>query len=159
LYGGLYKIREDGEGREKIGRVASSVFGTASPDGQWLSSIGENNSEIALYSTSGGPSRRIFPYSPTSRLRWSIDGKRAYLSIQYGAASAFAIGRTYVLPLAKDSLLPLIPSGGFRTEADLAAVPGVEIIPHGDLALGASPGVYAFSRVTTTRNLYRIPLE
>ena len=29
----------------------------------------------------------------------------------------------------------------------------------GDLALGPSPSVYAFSRITTTRNLYRIPLE
>ena len=80
-------------------------------------------------------------------------------SIQVRPASAFAVGRTYVLPLARDSVLPRIPPGGFRTEAEIAALPGVEVLPYGDLVLGPSPSVYAFSRVTTTRNLYRIPLQ
>jgi hypothetical protein len=92
-------------------------------------------------------------------MRWTLDGTRAYLSIQYGQASAFGTGRTYVLPLAKGSVLPAIPDGGFRDEQQLAAAPGVEILPYGDVSLADSPGVYAFSRVTTTRNLYRIPLR
>jgi hypothetical protein len=45
-----------------------------------------------------------------------------------------------------------------RSEAEITALPGVEMIPHGDIVLGPSPGTYAFSRETVTRNLYRIPL-
>jgi hypothetical protein len=52
-----------------------------------------------------------------------------------------------------------MPAGGFQTEAEIAALPGVEMLPYGDPALGSSPGVYAFSRITTTRHLYRIPLR
>ncbi len=155
----LYRSDENGAGRKKIGRAYGTVFGTVSPDGEWLSGIGNENRKMIVYSTSGQPSRAIFPYSQTSRLRWSLNGRSAYLSIQYGQASAFAVGRTYVLPLTKGSFLPSIPSGGFRTEAELASVPGVEIIPHADLALGPTPSVYAYSRITTTRNLYRIPLQ
>ena len=87
-----------------------------------------------------------------------MNGQRAYLSIQYGQSSAFGIGRTYVLPLAKDSVLPVLPAGGFRTEAEILTLPGVEVLDHGDVSLGSSAGVYAFSRMTT-RNLYRIPLR
>jgi len=61
--------------------------------------------------------------------------------------------------LAKGSVLPAIPDGGFRDEQQLAAAPGVEILPYGDVTLASAPGVYAFSRITTTRNLFRIPLR
>jgi hypothetical protein len=101
----------------------------------------------------------VFPAQLSSRLRWAADGRHVYLSLQYGQASAFAVGRTYALPLAPGSVLPPMPPGGYQTEADIAAVPGVQIHPHGDFAPGSSPSNYAFSRVTTTRNLYRIPIE
>lgn len=156
--GYLGRIRENGENRAQIAEVSGFAFGTVSPDGEWLSSIAAGNAAVSVYSTSGQPSVRVFPYSQTSRLRWSVDGKYVYFSIQYGAASAFAVGHTYVLPLLRDSVLPNIPAGGFRNEAEIAALPGVEVIPYGDVAPGPSPSVYAFSRVTTTRNLYRIPL-
>jgi serine/threonine protein kinase/Tol biopolymer transport system component len=157
--GVLYRIRENGDGRAKIMQVNSTVFGTVSPDGEWLSSVGLSNSDVRAFSTSGRSSVPILPYSQTTRLRWSPDGKRVYLSLQDGQASSFGVGRTYVLPLAEGSMLPRIPPGGFRTEAEIAALPGAEVIPYGDVAPGPSPSVYAFSRITTTRNLYRIPLE
>ena len=81
-----------------------------------------------------------------------------FLSIQIGEASGFAIGRTYAFPLEAGFVPPRIPNGGFRTEAELAKVPGVQVFPHGDFAAGPSPEIYAFSRETVTRNLYRIPL-
>jgi Tol biopolymer transport system component len=155
----LYRSQENGERREKIGQAFGAVFGTVSPDGEWLSGIGNENRKMVVYSTRGQPSRAIFPNSQASRLRWSWDGRSAYLSIQYAQASAFAAGRTYVLPLTKGTVFPPIPTGGFGTEAELASLPGVEIIAHGDLALGPTPSVYAYSRITTTRNLYRIPLH
>lgn len=159
LAGTLYRIREDGTGRETIGDVANNVVGSVSPDGEWLTGFGARDSPLMLFSTSGRASRPMWSSAGISRLRWSLDGSQAYLSIQATQQSAFAIGRTYVLPLAQGSALPAVPPGGFATEADIAAVPGVEMLPHGDVALGPSPSVYAFSRVTTTRNLYRIPLR
>lgn len=107
-------------------------------------------------STAGGPPLPILP--GVGRLRWSPDGSRVYIAVQYENASAFGSGRTYVVPLAHRSVLPPAPAGGFKSEAELAAVPGVEILPYGDVAPGPTPGTYAFSRTTTTRNLYRIPL-
>ena len=157
--GTLYRISEDGTGREKIGQTSTNVVGTVSPDGGWLSARGPNDSPLMLYSTSGQPARPVWSSRAISRVRWSLNGSRAYLSIQEAQQSAFALGRTYVLPLSPGSVLPPLPPGGFRTEADIAALPGVEVLPHGDVALGPSPSVYAFSRITSTRNLYRIPLH
>jgi Tol biopolymer transport system component len=157
--GVMYRIKENGEGRERIGPAFGIVFGPVSPDGEWLSTSGRDNAEIVLYSTRGQLVRPLFPRSQTLRMRWSPDGKRSYMSVQYGQASAFAFGRTYVVPLASGSVLPEIPPGGFKSESELAALPGVEILPYGDVAVGSSPSTYVFSRVTTTRNLYRIPLD
>lgn len=158
--GVLSRIREDGEGRATIAPLSGSVFGSVSPDGEWISSVGRGSgSETSLYSTRRDMAQPFFPSSQSARLRWSPDGKWAYMSIQYGQAAGFGVGRTYLLPLAPGTVLPKIPPGGFRTEADVAAVPGVRVLPHGDVALGSSPSVYVYSRVTTTRNLYRIPLE
>ncbi len=76
----------------------------------------------------------------------------------YGQASAFGTGRTYVLPTVPGSSLPLVPTGGYANEAALAAVPGAEILPYGDVGAGASPDTYVFSKITPTRNLFRITI-
>lgn len=55
-------------------------------------------------------------------------------------------------------MLPQMPSGGFRTEEQIAALPGVTMIPHGDLGPGTSPNVYVFSQTTVLSNIWRIPL-
>jgi hypothetical protein len=54
--------------------------------------------------------------------------------------------------------LPNIPPGGFRSEAAIAALAGVRVIDLAEVAPGPSPDIYAFSRQTVQRNLYRIPL-
>ncbi len=88
------------------------------------------------------------------------DGKRVLLSIQLGQGpSAFGFGRTYALPLDARSTLPRMPPGGFKSDAEIAAVPGVEIIPFGDVHFSSTPGVHAFSKIRVTRNLFRIPLR
>jgi hypothetical protein len=55
-------------------------------------------------------------------------------------------------------MLPQMPAQGFQSEAEVAAVPGVEVIPYGDVGPGSSPEIYVFSRENVSRNLYRIPL-
>ena len=56
-------------------------------------------------------------------------------------------------------MLPDIPAGGFRSQEEMAKFPGVRVIDAYDIALGPTPEVYAFSRETTQRNLYRIPIQ
>jgi len=70
-----------------------------------------------------------------------------------------ATGRTYVLPTKPGTPFANLPPGGFRSSAELAAVPGVHIIEAADVAPGPSPDVYVFSRENVQRNLYRIPLR
>ena len=91
-------------------------------------------------------------------LRWQPDKKFVYLSVLRGMNLAGAVGRTYVLPLPPGKILPNIPPGGFRSEAEIAALAGVRVIDLADVAPGPSPDIYAFSRQTVQRNLYRIPL-
>jgi Tol biopolymer transport system component len=152
----IFRIRPDGTGRRKVFEDAATVFGSVSPDGRWLSTMG-GASVVTVRSTVDGTTVPVLS-AHTGRIRWSADGTRVYISVQEGEASSFARGRTYVLPLPKGSVLPNLPPGGFRSEAELAAVPGVEVLPYGDVGSGPSPTAYAFSRTTATRNLYRIPL-
>jgi len=152
----FYRVGLDGSNRRRTIKVPSFVLGTFSPDGQWVSSISSDASQMSLLSATGAIP--VLPSAESSRIRWTPDGRRAYLSIQYGQASAFGVGRTYILPVAANAVLPNIPPGGFPDETAVATAPGAESIPYGDVSVGSATGVYAFSRVTTTRNLYRIPL-
>jgi len=162
----LFRVDASGTARSKISPfgVHPTVGGT-SPDGEWLSGFGTAvvNRDMWLFSTTGrhAPVRflKTAGTAGMGRLRWRPDGRRAAFSVASTNASAFGMGRTYVIPLRDGSMLPDIPAGGFGSEAEIAALPGVEVIPFGDVMLGRSPGTYAFSRETVTRNLYRIPLR
>ena len=135
---------------------AGYVLGLVSPDGSWLSTL--HDSDVVALPTGGGAAVPVLREA-VARLRWSPDGSRALLQVQSAEASAFGSGRTYVLPLDAGSVLPRVPRGGFQNETEIAAVPGVEILPYADLAFSPAPGVYAFSKIVTTRNLYRVPLR
>ena len=154
---GLVTMNEDGTALDEVAVPVPSVLGTVSPSGEWLSISGQGG--MRLYSLRQKTEKIFFNGLDSARARWSPDGSRMYVSIQYGAASAFGDGRTYVIPLAPATELPDIPEGGFAGEAQVAAVPGVQVLPYGDVVLGATETGYAFSRMSTTRNLYRIPIS
>jgi Tol biopolymer transport system component len=154
----LTRVHEDGTGQTAVAPSVHYVLGNSSPDGRWVS-IFEPPSSLRLYSSEGGPTIPILSPAAVSRIRWSRDGSRLYLSLQLGETSAFGAGKTYVIPLSNGALLPPMPSGGFHSEEELAAIPGVTILPYGDVAPGPTSDVYVFSRTTTTRNLYRIPVS
>jgi Tol biopolymer transport system component len=153
----LTRVHEDGTGRTDVAPSVYYVLGNASPDGHWVS-IWEPPSSLRLYSSLGEPPIPILSPAAVSRIRWSPDGSRLYLSLQLGEPSAFAVGRTYVIPLSNGAVLPAMPPGGFHSEEELAAIPGVQILPYGDVAPGPTADVYVFSQTSTTRNLYRIPV-
>jgi Tol biopolymer transport system component len=148
---GLWRIHEDGSAPLPLNTRATNL-GTTSPDGRWISGVkgagAGTNRGTWLFSLSGADP--VLFLKVGGRLRWAPDGSRLYVS---------SLDQTYVLPLASGSMLPPIPSGGFRTYEEIAAVHGVEIIPHGDVGPGPSANVYVFSRVTVVRNIFQIPIR
>lgn len=157
----LYVIGEDGTGHRKLRAESIEEIHSASPDGRWVSGYGAIPGQEGLdlelaYPTAGGTPVGIC--SPPCRPRWAPDGEYLYLSWPGGYRSLRAVGHTYVLPTRPETMLPDLPPAGFRSEAELAAVPGVRVIDAADVGAGPSPDVYVFSRETVQRNLYRIPL-
>ncbi len=73
------------------------------------------------------------------------------------SAGPIADNRTYVVPLRPGRILPAIPPGGFRSEQEIARLPGAYAI-EATGAPGPSRDVYAIARRTVQRNLYRIPI-
>ena len=155
----IYRVADTGGERHQIAEITGNVLGTISPDGKRISGNAPDGKGFmaTLFSTEGQAPVPVI--SSTVRVRWPPDGSRLALSFQHGNVSAFAVGRTYVFPLARGRVLPDIPAAGFASEAEIAAALGVEVLPHGDMALGPSPDVYVYSRLAATRNIYRIPLR
>ncbi len=88
---------------------------------------------------------------------WSDDGRLMFMMLQSSVGDA-PNGRTYAVPLAPGKLFPPIPPGGFRSQDEIAKLPGVRSIDSIDVTPGPNPDMYAFTRRTVQRNLYRIPL-
>ena len=92
------------------------------------------------------------PTVPAELASWSPDGGLIFISLPAAPMVSIQIGRTYVVPLAPGKMFPTLPA------ADLAKLPGVRVIDAFDAVPGPTPDVYAFSRATVQRNLYRIPI-
>jgi hypothetical protein len=60
--------------------------------------------------------------------------------------------------LKPGQMLPALPASGIRTEKDVAALPGARPIPQREAFAGPNPSLYAFTRVATQRNIYRVPV-
>jgi hypothetical protein len=78
---------------------------------------------------------------------WSPDGKFLYLNFQ---------GSIYAIPLRPGQMLPPIPPSGFRSKEDVAALPGAQLIPQQGAFPGPNPSIYAFTKISTHRNIYRV---
>ncbi len=150
----LYRVREDGTDLRKAIAHPAEILGV-SLDGRSLVAWADGEG-ATVYPLDGGAPVRI--WGSSLRLRWSSDGRSLFMSISSAAGTLNSAGRTYVVPLKPGRLLPDIPAGGFQTEAEIAGLPGVQIIEAADVAPGPTASVYALSRETTQRNLYRIPI-
>ena len=61
---------------------------------------------------------------------------------------------SYLIPVTQDNGLPKIPSAPIKRVED---IPNAKKIPW-DVGSALTPSVYAYTRESTRRNLYRIPL-
>jgi serine/threonine protein kinase len=150
----VYRMKEDGTGRQKIVSTPIMALNNVSPDGRWVVSYAPVSGEavtmaVQAYPTDGGPAVRVCNQCKVS---WSRDGRRWYLSVPWNE------GRTYVIALGDGQSWPDLPPGGIRSRADLDKLSIVETIEQVRVAPGGAAGTYAFVRTTIQRNLYRIPL-
>ncbi len=164
--GFAYRVENDGSGKRKVLDHPIDEIRGVSPDGKWLAvwSIdanvkGEGSKQGAdlAYPLSGGDPIRIT--GQDSKLTWSPNRKLLFANVTYSGTSSGGAGKTYVFPLSGGKMLPDTPPGGFRSEEEMAKYPGVRVLDSADVAPGPTPDVYAFSKETTQRNLFRIPLK
>jgi eukaryotic-like serine/threonine-protein kinase len=155
----LYRIEEDGTGVQKLPPHPVAFIYDASPDGKALALWQEDavfvhrldgSGETLICSdcgTAGEENRGVTP----PLVSWSPDGKFFYLHS--------AINRqTYAIALRAGDIVPSFPKSGTRSIVDAAKAVGAQAIAQPRAFGGANPSVYAFPRVTSHRNIYRIPV-
>ena len=153
--GFIYRVRPDGKGMRKALEQAVDPLWSASRDGRWIRAwvAQPDNGSAAEQALplDGGP-----PVLTGAKIGWSRDSRSVTISSNVG--KGVRQGRTYIVPLPPGQMFPPIPQGGFRSEEEVARLPGARNIDIVDAVPGPSPDVYAFYRGTTQRNLYRIPI-
>ena len=127
-----------------------------SRDGQWLVGSsplpGNEASVLQAFPLAGGPAVQVGGVG----LDWNWSPAGNSLSISGGPVGA---NRSYLIPLTPGEALPRVPAGGFRSEEEIAELPGARKIDVSAAVPGSSPDVYAFYRGTTQRNLFRVSLH
>jgi hypothetical protein len=153
----LCRISRNGEIMSKLMTEPMLPRGGISPDGR---SLAARVIRPAGYTTllspldDGGPIEIAPAGALDYYLNWSGDGRVVFLSIPSSQSSD--LGQSYVVPLKPGKFLPPIPPGGFRSEKEIARLPGAQRIESLDIAPGAASGSYAFVRGTLLRNLFRV---
>jgi serine/threonine protein kinase len=155
----LQRIKPDGTGLQKVIPDQVTFLYDISPDGKWLATwVG---SDVKAYPSTGGSpipicaacagagaeDRGITP----PLVSWSRDGKLVYL---YSEETR----QTYVVPLQPGHVLPLLPPSGFSYGAAGPGVSGARAILQERAFMSPDPSIYAYPRVATHRNIYRIPV-
>jgi hypothetical protein len=152
-----YRVHQDGTGLRKVIEQPIANLHSISRDGRWLVARfpgAAGPSIVAVPLGGGSPVRIAVGDASQGNLKWSADGRSIFISVLPGLTS----GHTYAVPLMLGQMFPPIPPGGFRSEAAIAMLAGARFIDGGDVAPGQTLDVYAFSRLTVQRNLYRIPI-
>jgi len=166
--GYLYQMKEDGTGKEKV-TLDPVIYPIAiSPYGQWVVAWvawqgGETTQALVAYPMGGGPKKLICsacqvsgPRNPGGpMLSWSRDQRALYFKSILGGINR----NTFMIPLRSGEPLPDFSGSGAQSDRDLLAFPGTRVIQEEDVFPGSSPLVYAFTRKTTRRNLYKIPVH
>ena len=160
----IYRINEDGSGLQK--KISKPIFLplAVSPDGRWVGVMDANAwGTLDVYPAGGGPPVRVCdtcspPQGPDPMpfaMSWTPDGRFVYLKF----ADESQGGPTYAIPLKAGQGLPPIPASGFPSKEAVAAVPGARLVSTETIYPGPHPSMYAFTKLTTQRNIYRVPVQ
>jgi serine/threonine protein kinase/WD40 repeat protein len=148
----LYRTKSDGTDRRRVSD--SEIFDPygVSHDGRWILTQTrgpdrEHPYSVAAFSTNGGRPVPVCLFLCTSI--WDRTGKSLYIQDPESQS-------VYALPLLHNGL-PSIPPSGISSREELAKMK-MPIVAPGVFESGGTPSQYAYTRRTTRRNLYRIPL-
>jgi hypothetical protein len=162
--GFVYRVRADGRGLRKAFEQPVLLLKALSHDGRWLVGWsprpdGEGMATQA-FALVGGPEhvgpQHVGIWNGGASIEWTWSPGGNVLSVSAGPVG---VNRSYLIPLTPGEALPPVPAGGFRSEDEVARLPGARRIDALTVVPAPSPDVYAFSRVTSQRNLYRIPVQ
>jgi Tol biopolymer transport system component len=165
----VYRMRSDGTGQERIIPDPVIYLLGVSPDGQWaVAWVARKDKEgrqaVVAYPIDGGASRLICSscdaddsyYQAASLLSWAPDQRFLYLRSKLAGMDSV---RTFSLPLQPGAALPKLPAAGITSEDELLASLGGKVVDRRAVYPGSDPSTYAFTRVTTQRNIYRLQLN
>ena len=152
--GFLNSVRQDGTGLRKASELPVVGLFTAHPSHKWLLVGMPAAGGQTIIPTGGGAPIRMH-VGPSNLLRWTGDGKYLFVTGLNDRAR-----NAYVLPISPGEVVPrsLANITKFPSEAELAKLPGVRTLSVADVVPSSTADVYAFTRGTTHRNLYRIPV-
>jgi DNA-binding winged helix-turn-helix (wHTH) protein/Tol biopolymer transport system component len=152
----LYSVGPNETAPREIDPEPSAEFSRISPRGDWLLSGADSGAVIARPTKGGSPIR----ICSSCGAGWGSGSK--FLYIRFRKVGEMAGGKTIVIGLPADKELPMLPPSGLKSAED---VKGVNVVAEIDMtgktvfAPGPDPSVYAYSRMTVQRNLFRIPLK
>ena len=160
----IYVYVMDPQGRSRRKALPQPVAGLAavSPDGRWLVvtdriAFGGDRAPIVVYPLGGDASSRM-PICGACFVDWVLQGR--YLSVRFSGSSDAEQRTTYLVPIVPGEFLPAVfRQGRLITETELAAAPGVRTVLRGDVTFGSDPDTYVYPKLTSHRNLFRIPLD
>ena len=150
----LYRSKPDGTERRRISETPILDSYGVSYDGRWALGVTRGLDRTRPYSITalpiaGGPTVPVcLGLCPAT---WDRTGKALYLGIP-GSDDR----NTYALPLQHNGL-PNLPANGITSTEDLIRMK-VPVAAPGVGESGGTPSLYAYTRGTIRRNLYRIPL-
>jgi Tol biopolymer transport system component len=155
----VYRVKDDGSELQKV--ITAPLLPLAvSPDGQWIAVQDPAAwGALIVYPAGGSSPRRLCdlcapPWGtepPQFYFGWAPDSEFVYWNFT---------NATYAIPLQSGRLLPDIPSGGIQSKEGVAALPGARLITEQDRSFpGPNPSMYAFVKVSTQRNIYRVPVQ
>jgi DNA-binding winged helix-turn-helix (wHTH) protein/Tol biopolymer transport system component len=155
----LARMKKDGSDRSQVAPHATGNIQGMSPDRRWIV-LGirlpdrSEGAEMALPVSGGAPRQICASFCPVA---WAPDGRFLYIGVE--PSSHTSPGKTLAIPLAQGEILPNLPASGIRGPEDVTAFPGARLTAGWRISPSLDPSVFAYTKVTMHRNLFRISLR
>lgn len=148
----IYRMKPDGSGRQKVNPQRILDISAVTPDGRWIAAVtpssGEESASVFAFAMDGSATKPLC--LGFCKFQWDVSGRTALFFMEAESS------KSYPVPVQQDTGLPRTPPAGYAGLADMPKT--VKPLP-GYVESALSRSVYAYSRVNTRRNLYRIPLQ
>ena len=157
----LQAIKPDGTGLRRLIPEKAAFLYDISPDGKWIAVWVDAGTDIKIYSTSGADPMLVCKGCASGGaeergltpaiVSWSRDGRELYLYAEHTL-------ETYALPLPPGDERPAIPVSGIEWIDGPPPLPHVRTISTPRAFMSGNPEMYVYLRVSSHRNIYRIPV-